>query len=682
MKTILLIDSDQRRRELYARILSRRGHSVLHAQSAQSAREQVARRPVDLCVVDSELEDATGTGFLKASCGELGAAKVVFLSTFFQQDSRLYDQLTRELGVELVLHKPIAPLEFGVQIDNLLEAPDTETLTADSTVEREVGDMREAFIDELRAELEELSDQVRSARREPVSADQLSDARQVARRLQSVAGRHGYFDVGQSAGALEQALERVEEVCPEERTSAWSAVDTALRNARASSLHLESNRDNGAGDEPTNSAPPPTSTVLLVDDDQEFVDKAQSLGDQLLIHVCQATSSQEALHKLDECASGPEAIFINVDMGDDFDAFSLVRQIRARGEAKPTPLAFISEEGKLRDRVQAAHAGAVLFLDKPVDSTEFSQAVHQLVSLKRAAQPTVLVIDDDRDFVGQARRLFDAHDMVLAHLDDSTDVLQQLERTNPDAVVINATMSGVSGFDLCRMLRTIPRWQDLPIVFVSDKGGLDARVAAFRGGADDFLLKPVAAEELLARVEVRIERSRLMRQRADRDVLTGLLTRRAFLEAVAARISEVRRKGKPLAFCLLDLDHFKQINDTHGHIAGDRVLAGLGRLLQNRFRFEDLRGRWGGEEFAIAIVNEDAATAKKVLERIQKEFEAVEFEGADGQTFQVTFSAGIAQVPGDGQEADQLLKTADERLYAAKAAGRNQIFCDNSAASD
>lgn len=694
MKTVLLIDSDSRRRELYARILTRRGHSVLHASSATSACEQMRRRAVDLCVVDSELEDTTGTGFLKSARGELQAAKIVFLSTFFQQDSRLYDELTSQLGVELVLHKPIAPLEFGVQVDNLLNAPDTEVLAADTTIEREVGDIRQAFIDELRCELEELSDQVRGARREEVSAAQLGEARQVARRLQSVAGRHGYFEVGQSAGVLEQALDRVEQVSPDERASAWSAVDTALRNARASSLHLESSHDNSLGPEamggpetmagpeampgqaPTNSAPPPSSTVLLVDDDQSFVDKAQTLGDQLLIHVCQATSTEEALAQLDACQGGVEAIFINVDMGEEFDPFELVRRIRARRESKPTPLAFISEEGRIRDRVQAAHAGAVLFLDKPVDSTEFSQAVHQLVSLKRAAQSTVLVIDDDRDFVAETRRLFDTHDIVLAHLADSTDVLQQLERTNPDAVVINATMSGVSGFDLCRMLRTIPRWQDLPIVFVSDKGGIDARVAAFRGGADDFLLKPVAAQELLARVEVRIERARLMRQRADRDVLTGLLTRRAFLESVAARISEVRRKGKPLAFCLLDLDHFKQINDTHGHIAGDRVLAGLGRLLQNRFRFEDLRGRWGGEEFAIAIVNEDAATAKKVLERIQKEFEAVEFEGADGQPFRVTFSAGIAQVPCDGQEADQLLKTADERLYAAKAAGRNQIICD------
>ncbi len=452
-------------------------------------------------------------------------------------------------------------------------------------------------------------------------------------------------------------------------------MDTALRNARASSLHVQSSREHRRASErkpARDSGPPPTSTVLLVDDDAAFVDKAKSLGEQLLIHVCSAASADQALRQLDECGDGVEAIFINVDIGGEFHPYDLVRQIRARRDQPPIPLAFISEQGKLRDRVQAAHVGAVLFLDKPVDSAEFSQAVYQLVELKRAARPTVLIIDDDEQFVRGASHLFDAHNMLLAHLDNSTDVLQQLERTNPDALIINALMPGVSGFDLCRMLRTIPRWQDLPVLFVSDKRGIDTRVAAFRAGGDDFLAKPVVSEELLARIEVRIDRSRIVRQRADRDLLTGLLTRRAFLEAVAARISEVKRKGKPLAFCLLDLDDFKQINDTHGHIAGDRVLAGLGRLLQNRFRFEDLRGRWGGEEFAVAIVNEDAATAKKVLERILSEFESVEFEGPDAVPFRVTFSAGIAQFPDDGMEADQLLKTADERLYEAKAAGKNQ----------
>ena len=113
MKTILLIDSEARRRKLYARILTRRGYAVLHAASASSALDQSTRRPIDLCVVDTELEDMTGVAFLKSAANQLAETKVIFLSTFFRQDSKLYDTLMNELGVSLVLHRPIAPLEFG-----------------------------------------------------------------------------------------------------------------------------------------------------------------------------------------------------------------------------------------------------------------------------------------------------------------------------------------------------------------------------------------------------------------------------------------------------------------------------------------------------------------------------------------------------------------------------------------
>ena len=133
-----------------------------------------------------------------------------------------------------------------------------------------------------------------------------------------------------------------------------------------------------------------------------------------------------------------------------------------------------------------------------------------------------------------------------------------------------------------------------------------------------------------------------------------------------------------MAVCLIDLDHFKSINDTYGHIAGDRVLSALGRLLSSSFRVEDLRGRWGGEEFVVAFSDESAESAKAILERARKEFVRFYFDGEHGERFQAAFSAGVACYPEAGETIEDVFKVADRRLYAVKEAGRNNIFADDS----
>jgi diguanylate cyclase (GGDEF)-like protein len=127
-----------------------------------------------------------------------------------------------------------------------------------------------------------------------------------------------------------------------------------------------------------------------------------------------------------------------------------------------------------------------------------------------------------------------------------------------------------------------------------------------------------------------------------------------------------------LSLALLDIDHFKRVNDSQGHLAGDQVLATLGRLLLDRFRREDLRARWGGEEFVLAFPGEPAAQVKGVLERVLAEFRTLEFEGSAGR-FSCSFTSGVASFPADGKSTDALLKVADQRLYAGKKAGRSRV---------
>ena len=195
----------------------------------------------------------------------------------------------------------------------------------------------------------------------------------------------------------------------------------------------------------------------------------------------------------------------------------------------------------------------------------------------------------------------------------------------------------------------------------------------YQAGGDDYIEKPILREELLARINVRLERVRLYRERADRDGLTGLLTRRAFIERFKVQLAEGSRYKKPVSICLMDLDHFKMINDTYGHLAGDRVLARFGRLLGSRFRTMDARCRWGGEEFAVAFYGEGSRTARMILNRVHEEFREMTFAGDHGDEFQATFSAGIASFPRAGLSLEDIFPVADEKLYAAKQNGRDRI---------
>jgi PleD family two-component response regulator len=211
--------------------------------------------------------------------------------------------------------------------------------------------------------------------------------------------------------------------------------------------------------------------------------------------------------------------------------------------------------------------------------------------------------------------------------------------------LLDAMLPRVNGWDAIRIVRTTPEHRDVPILFLTGRTDLASRVAAFEAGADDYLAKPLVTEELLARVRVRLDRRRLLREMTERDPLSRCLSRRALLDALASRLSEARRHARGLSLA----------------------------LLERRFRLEDLRGRWGGEEFVIVFPGETAQTAAAVLSRVLDEFRALPFRSERGERFFVTFSAGVASFPADGQSVDALLRAADSRLYEAKRGGRGHV---------
>jgi diguanylate cyclase (GGDEF)-like protein len=236
-------------------------------------------------------------------------------------------------------------------------------------------------------------------------------------------------------------------------------------------------------------------------------------------------------------------------------------------------------------------------------------------------------------------------------------------------------MPGCTGLELAAIIRQQPAYVSIPIVFLSTEANRDRQLAAMHLGGDDFLTKPIKPDHLISAVTSRVQRARTLRSFMIRDSLTGLLNHTNTREHLDIEVARAQRQHGLLTLALLDIDHFKAVNDTYGHPTGDRVIKSLARLLQQRLRKTDIIGRYGGEEFAVILPHTDGLTAVKLLDEIRATFAHVRHQ-VDDCAFSVTFSCGIACFP-DYADATQLTHAADQTLYDAKRSGRNQVLLAN-----
>ncbi len=349
-----------------------------------------------------------------------------------------------------------------------------------------------------------------------------------------------------------------------------------------------------------------------------------------------------------------------------------VRQLRVASSNHWLPVGAFSSEASLMQHHQAAAAGVDVFLSTTALDGPIQEAFDQLFEHSRELAPKLLLVDDDLDQLADVSSILSTVGMRTQQLNDPTRVLEVLDVWDPDALVLDVDMPDLRGNEICSILRSSPRWQTLPIIMLTGSTDRATRLTCYRAGCDDFIAKPLDPEELVIRVQARVTRKRVL-MRSERDALSGLTLRRPFSLRCAMRASEARRHKLPLACCMIDLDHFKDLNDRHGHLAGDRVIATLGRLLRSRLREEDLAARWGGEEFALALPHTDARAAHHVVSEVLEQLSATQFVDDLGQPFRATFSAGIAAYPLDGDSAESLFAAADARLYDAKHRGRARV---------
>ncbi len=300
-------------------------------------------------------------------------------------------------------------------------------------------------------------------------------------------------------------------------------------------------------------------------------------------------------------------------------------------------------------------------------------------------KPLILIVDDSPTIRMSLKRAVQDEFQSLEAEDGEAAWKLLLTEADIELLITDLTMPHLDGFGLIQRLREnhAARMQNLPVIVVTGADDTAARERAFHAGANDFLTKDSDRIELLARLRAHLKLAQTIRQleasqrelraQANTDPLTGLANRRFFDEIAGKELSLMRRQQDYFSVLMIDIDHFKAVNDTYGHPAGDEILKRVAATLSTNLREEDTVARIGGEEFVVCSPATNRLASIVLAERLRKAVESLTIE-FDGKRIPVTISLGIALRPLDGDDLQALLSVADERLYRAKQDGRNR-FC-------
>ena len=454
-----------------------------------------------------------------------------------------------------------------------------------------------------------------------------------------------------------------------------------------------------------------TARVLVVDDIPANVKLLEAKLGAEYFDVVTAGSGPEALRKVEE--EKPDIILLDVMM-PGMDGFEVCQRIKSNPATAHLPVIMVTALDQVSDRVQGLESGADDFLTKPVDDVALIARVRSLVRLKMATDEMrmrvatsrqigvpdpaddaindqglngrILVVEDHAPTADRITSSL-AREHTVGIVADPQDALFRAAEGRFDLLIVSLDLQNYDALRLVGQIRSLERTRYLPILLVTNA---DQKARLLRGldlGANDYLLRSSDKNEIVARVKTQVRRRRFTERLRDNvqqsmefavtDPLTGLYNRRYMESHAGSLVDRAAERNKPLSVLVIDIDHFKSVNDTYGHDAGDEVLREFSDRLRSCIRGIDLACRLGGEEFVVVMPDTDMGVASKVAERIRRRIagEAFPIDRAS-RLIDITISIGLAGRIDAGDNATMLLKRADDALYRAKRSGRNRVVSD------
>ncbi|MFT5540340.1 MAG: two-component system cell cycle response regulator [Alphaproteobacteria bacterium] len=452
-----------------------------------------------------------------------------------------------------------------------------------------------------------------------------------------------------------------------------------------------------------------TARILVVDDLPANVKVLDAKLTAEYFTVVTAMNGADAL-KL-AVSEAPDIILLDVMM-PEMDGFEVCRRLKTDPATNHIPVVMVTALSDVADRVTGLEAGADDFLTKPVNDVTLFARIRSLARMKRTmdewrmreetcdqfgVMPGMSGIEDDAQFMGRilvvepdefyGERLSSTlkeQGHVVDYVQNAEEAIKAVNDASYDLLITSLYLDNGDGLRLTSVLRAMEKSRTLPVLLIIESDEIGGLAKGFELGINDYLVRPVDANELKARTRTQLCQKRYRERLNDNyqrslslaltDDLTGLHNHRYLKAHMGTVLSRSVDSNKQVSLLMLDIDFFKTVNDTYGHPAGDAVLKELAQRIVRNLREFDMAARLGGEEFVIVMPECEPEIAHRVAERLRFIIDGKPFDvGADDGPLHITASIGVAWTKGAETTADELLAAADKALYMAKGAGRNQV---------
>jgi len=680
LERILYVDDDPETRELVSLGLNQiSGLSLMACDSGYQALAMIEDFNPQLILLDAMMPDMDGPATLQ-KIRQLDSFKhtpVLFITAIGQPDEV---KPFIELGALDVIAKPFDPTTLADRLLQIWGEKQSSSVVTDASVQASMQALTTAYARKLPEKTAAIKDGWQKLKGNP--ADQVA-FQQLDGLLHTLAGTAATFRfdvIGGLAGDMRGQLHGhtdTNDHMVTERLDGLLARLLAMAGDPVSidypSLDQITPKENEPSDEMKGYGVPesgePCPLIYMVDDDVDLLLSMQlqieAFGYRVEIFTDLKAFDTAVAKQL------PLAVLMDVLLaGGKQSGIEHINQLNQR-LSRPLTTIFVSALDDMNTRLAAVRAHGLAYLHKPVLAEQVSDAIDAVGQHQDESVYRVLIVDDVVEQGQFIELILQQAGMETEVVNRPLEVLESLSEFAPDLILMDLYMPDCNGMELASVIRQIERYLTIPIVFLSFERDLNVQMQAMDLGADGFLCKPIQPEHLLSAVLSRVRRGRVIRKLEATDRLTGLLNHGRSEERLEQELARAKREHLTFTYAILDLDHFKRVNDSYGHAAGDRVLKSLANMLRQRLREYDVVGRYGGEEFVLILPNTGAGVATEMIEDMRRNFAAIPHVSGTG-SFCCSFSCGLAAYPAFDQ-VDGLQEAADRALYQAKEAGRNRI---------